>query len=93
MYAGVAEVSIYVGESWRGRGVGRALLEHLILCSELHQIWTLQASIFEKNDASLKLHLGCGFRSVGTRSRIAQLNGVWQNTVLLERRSDVVGVD
>jgi phosphinothricin acetyltransferase len=92
-YAGVAEVSVYVAAAARGAGVGRALLQALILESERNGIWTLQASIFPENQASLRLHEALGFRTVGQRERISRLNGVWRNTVILERRSKVVGVD
>ena len=91
VYSGVAEVSVYVGAIWRGQGVGRLLLERLVAESEKNALWTLQASIFPENDSSIKLHRRCGFREVGIRRRIAQLNGVWRDTILLERRSEVVG--
>lgn len=93
VYAGVAEVSIYVGLECQGQGIGRALLEALVARSEEGWIWTLQASIFPENKASLALHQKCGFREVGRRERIAQLNGVWRDTILLERRSKVAGVN
>ena len=93
VYAGVAEVSVYVGATWRGQGAGRLLLERLIAESEKNAIWTLQASIFPENESSLKLHRSCGFCEVGRRRRIAQLSGVWRDTVLLERRSITVGRD
>ena len=93
VYAGVAEVSVYVAHAARGAGVGRALLQALILESERNGVWTLQASIFPENQASLRLHESLGFRTVGQRERISRLNGVWRNTVILERRSKVVGVD
>ena len=86
-YGGVAEVSVYVAPHGRGQGCGRALLEALIAESEKNGIWTLQASIFPENLASMALHKAGGFREVGRRERIAKLNGVWRNTVLLERRS------
>lgn len=91
VYGGVAEVSVYVGEHGRGRGVGRALLERLIAASEQHGIWTLQAGVFPENAASIKLHLACGFREVGRRERIGKLDGVWRDTLLLERRSPSIG--
>src|ERR1041384_5579587 len=87
VYRGVAEVTVYVTESARGKRVGRALLERLIEESEQAGIWTLQASIFPENVASIELHLKCGFREVGERERIAKLNGVWRDTILFERRS------
>ena len=86
VYRGVVEVTVYVTESARGKGIGRALLEALIAESEKNGIWTLQASIFPENTASVDLHLKCGFREVGRRERIAMLNGVWRDTLLFERR-------
>jgi phosphinothricin acetyltransferase len=90
VYSGVAEVSVYVTECARGKGIGRALLEALIERSEEAGIWTLQASIFPENEASIELHLKCGFREVGRRERIARLHGVWRDTILFERRSKLV---
>ena len=90
-YAGVAEVSVYVAASARGRGVGRELLEELIRRSEDAGIWTLQAGIFPENKASVRLHLVCGFRLVGVRERLGELSGVWRDVLLLERRSEVTG--
>jgi len=91
VYRGVAEVSLYVGERFRGLGVGGRLLDALIAASEANGIWTLQGSTFETNRASLALQQGHGFRVVGRRERIAQLDGVWHSTILTERRSPVVG--
>jgi L-amino acid N-acyltransferase YncA len=87
VYRGVAEVTVYVSENARGKGIGRTLLEALIVESEQNGIWTLQASIFPENTASVQLHLRCGFREVGRRERIAMLNGVWRDTLLFERRA------
>lgn len=92
VYAGVAEVSVYVAERARGQGVGRALLAALIAASEAADIWTLQAGIFPENTASVALHHRCGFRTVGRRQRLGQLGGVWRDVLLLERRSEVAGV-
>ena len=92
VYAGVAEESVYVGENFRGRGIGRALLERLVLESEAHGFWTLQAGIFPENLGSIRVHEQCGFRVLGRRERIGQMDGVWRDTLLLERRSSVVGV-
>lgn len=93
VYEGVAEVSVYVGGEFRGKGLGRALLEALVRESEANGAWTLQAGIFPENVASVELHRSCGFRVVGRRERIGKLKGVWRDTVLLERRSRVVEVD
>jgi len=87
VYRGVAEVTVYVSETARGQGIGRVLLEALIDESVKNGIWTLQASIFPENIASIQLHLRCGFREVGRRERIAMLNGVWRDTLLFERRT------
>ncbi len=91
-YAGVAEHSIYIAAAARGSGAGTALLRALIDASEAAGIWMLQSSIFPENAASFALHLRCGFREVGRRERIARMNGVWRDTLLIERRSMTVGV-
>ncbi len=88
-YAGVAETSVYVADSHRGRGVGKALLHKQVLAADDDGLWTLQTSIFTDNRASLALHHSAGYRTVGVRERIAQRDGVWHDTVLLERRSPV----
>ena len=87
VYAGVAEVSVYVAEEARGRGVGEALLSALVGASELQGIWTLQAGIFPENAASISLHQKFGFRVVGTRERIGCMDGRWRDVVLMERRA------
>ncbi|HEY9383359.1 MAG TPA: GNAT family N-acetyltransferase [Gemmatimonadales bacterium] len=91
VYAGVAEVSVYVSAQARGRGVGRALLAALVEASERSGLWTLQAGIFPENIGSVRLHTSCGFRVIGRRERIGQLKGEWRDTLLLERRSGVIG--
>jgi len=91
VYAGVAEISVYVAASARGKGVGTALLEVLVPASEAEGIWTLQAGIFPENAASLAVHRRCGFREVGTRERLGKMGGVWRDVILLERRSPNVG--
>jgi L-amino acid N-acyltransferase YncA len=93
VYGGVAEVSIYIGQRYRGMGLGRALLLALIAESEKNGLWTLQAAIFPENRASIDLHKSCGFREVGRRERIGKMDGRWRDTVLLERRSSIVGID
>jgi L-amino acid N-acyltransferase YncA len=91
VYAGVAEVSVYVAAAARGTGVGKALLRMLIEESERHQVWTLQAGIFPENAASIALHKSCGFREVGVRRRIGKLGDTWRDVIFLERRSASVG--
>jgi|SRR5262249_6987797 len=93
VYAGVNEVSIYVAEAARGKGIGQSLLAALIQESERCGIWTLQAGIFPENVASIALHKRNGFREVGRRERLGKMNGVWRDVVLLERRSSIAGRD
>lgn len=93
VYAGVAEVSVYVAQDERGKGVGKILLRELIKQSEANGIWTLQSAIFSENLSSIKLHEKCGFRKVGYREKIGKKNGVWKDNVLMERRSKITGTD
>ena len=90
-YAGVAEHSVYVAEAMRGRGIGRRLLAALAADSEAHGFWMLQSSVFPENQASIAIHLACGFRIMGRRKWVAVLHGLWRDTVVVERRSAVVG--
>jgi len=93
VYAGVAEESVYVAAAARGRGVGRALLVAMCRASEEAGMWTLQAGIFPENAASLALHEACGFRVLGVRERIGRHLGHWRDVVLMERRSQRVGLE
>lgn len=90
VYAGVAEVSLYVDPAHWGKGIGLTLLNELIRQSEAQGIWTLQAGIFPENKASMRIHEKAGFRILGTREKIGKQNGIWRNTALLERRSPVI---
>ena len=90
VYAGVAEVSVYVDPEYSGKGIGLALLKELVHLSETEGIWTLQAGIFPENIASLRIHEKAGFRTLGIREKIGKQNGIWRDTVLLERRSRVI---
>lgn len=91
VYRGVCEVSVYVAEAARGKGIGRQLLESLVDTSEQDGRWMLQASVFPENEASVALHTACGFRVLGRRERVAELDGQWRDTLILERRSRVAG--
>lgn len=86
-FRGVAEVSIYLSASAQGKGLGKMMLQKLILDSEANGFWTLQSGIFPENIASIKVHESLGFKTVGRREKIAQLNGIWRDIILLERRS------
>lgn len=90
-FKGVAEVSIYLSNAAQGKGLGSMLLNKLILDSEEHGFWTLQAGIFPENQASIIVHEKWGFRLVGKREKIGQMNDKWRDIVLLERRSKIVG--
>ena len=90
VYEGVAEVSIYVSEKFRGQKIGKLLLENLVGESEKEGFWTLQAGIFPENHASLRLHKNLGFREVGFREKIGKMNGIWRDTILLERRTSKI---
>ena len=92
VYAGVAEISVYISSDWRSKGIGNALLDALATASEREGIWTLQSGIMADNIASIRLHEKCGYRMVGFRERIGRdRNGKWRDTVLMERRSITVG--
>lgn len=89
-YAGVAESSIYVADGHRGRGIGKALIRQQVIAADTAGLWTLQTAIFTENRASIALHHTAGYRTVGVRERIAQRDGTWHDTVLIERRTDSV---
>jgi L-amino acid N-acyltransferase YncA len=93
VYGGVAEVSVYVADNHKGKGIGKLLLQNLVTESEAHGIWTLQAGIFTDNIASVKLHEKVGFRIIGYRERIGKLKEAWKDNYILERRSKIVGID
>jgi L-amino acid N-acyltransferase YncA len=93
VYSGVAEVSIYISDKFQGQRIGTRLLKQLIYESEIAGIWTLQAVIFPENILSMAMHENNGFRVVGYRERIGQINGNWRNTILLERRSTKTGTN
>ena len=94
VYSGVAEVSIYIGENYRNLGIGHALMSSIIKLSEENNFWTLQSGIIRENAASIELHKKCGFREIGFREKVAKMdNGIWHDTVLMERRSKNVGID
>lgn len=92
VYAGVAEVSVYVTAASRGLGVGRRLLDALVSESERQDIWMLQAGIFPENAASIAIHERSGFRIVGRREKLGQMKGIWRDVLLLEKRSTTVGL-
>ncbi|MCP4760587.1 MAG: N-acetyltransferase [archaeon] len=92
IYSGVAEVSIYIKNTEKKSGVGTILMKELIFESEKEGYWTLQAKIFPENIGSLKLHKNCGFREVGIREKIGQMDGLWRDVILLEKRSSIVGI-
>ncbi|MGO4292138.1 GNAT family N-acetyltransferase [Chitinophaga sp. RAB17] len=92
VYAGVAEVSVYVALNANGKGVGKTLMQKLVEASEENGIWTLQAGIFPENTGSIKIHKANGFREVGRREKIGKMGDRWRDTLLLERRSTKAGI-
>lgn len=92
VYQGVVESSVYVSDSARGQGVGRALMEKLIEESEALGFWTILAGIFRENVASCRLHESLGFRLIGFNERLGVHDGVWRDVLRYERRSQTVGV-
>lgn len=93
VYGGVGEVSVYISNKSRGKGVGKLLMEHLIKESEKAGYWTIQSGIFPENTASIKLHEKVGFRYIGKRERVGKIHGVWKDNLLFEKRSDKIGID
>lgn len=93
VYGGVAEVSIYIGQAFRGQGIGHKLMQYLIRESEAAGFWTLQSGIFPENLASIRLHEKAGFRRMGVREKVARYKGVWKDNVVYERRSKTVGIN
>lgn len=93
VYGGVAEVSIYIAPNSQGKGMGTILLNKLIEDSEKHGIWTLQCGIMKENQASINLHLKCGFRNIGYREKVGKHNDIWRDNVIMERRSKTVGIN
>lgn len=93
VYQGVAEVSIYIHQDYRGKGIADILMHHLIIESENSGIWSLMAAIFPENISSKNLHLKHGFREIGIREKIAKLDGIWRDTLLMQRRSKLIGID
>jgi len=94
VYGGVAEVSVYVDTNYNGKGIGTKLLQEIINQSEKEGFWTLQSGIFPENKASIQLHKKLGFREIGFREKIGKMkNGIWRDNIILERRSNTVGIN
>ncbi|MBC06890.1 GNAT family N-acetyltransferase [Thalassospira sp.] len=98
VYRGIAEISVYVDPDCQGQGVGKSLLAALIKSSEEHGIWSLEAGIFPENEASIALHQSLGFETVGRKRGLGRMGygpmaGLWRDVMLLQRRSQVVGVN
>lgn len=94
VYSGVAEVSVYIGENYRGLGIGSRLLNELVKASEENGFWSLRSGIISENTPSIKLHKRCGFREVGITEKVAKMkSGIWHDVIIMERRSKIVGID
>jgi len=84
-YAGIAETSVYVSRSYRGRGAGRMALEALIEAAREAGFWKLLSRIFPENTVSRALVRKLGFREVGIYEKHGQLDGKWRDVVIVER--------
>jgi L-amino acid N-acyltransferase YncA len=84
-YAGIAEFSVYVAGSARGRRVGDALMEAFLPACEAAGVWKVLSRIFPENEASRRLCARHGFREVGTYVRHARLDAAWRDVVIVER--------
>ncbi len=84
-YAGIAEFSVYIHERYRGRGVGVLLLNGLIEAAERAGLWKLLSRVFPENAASRALCAKAGFREVGVYENHGKLDGLWKDTVIVER--------
>ena len=93
VYGGIGEVSVYIGNNHRGKGLGKQLLLTLIDASEKAGYWTIQSGIFPENKASIIIHEQCGFRLIGCREKVGKLDGVWKDNLIFEKRSTTVGID
>ena len=98
VYGGVAEGAVYVSAQARGQGIGKRLLEAHVTAADAEGIWTLNAGIFVENTASIRLHEACGYRMVGVRKALGKMTfgpmaGQWRDVVLMEYRSQTIGVD
>lgn len=92
VYEGVGEVSVYVKQGSRSKGIGKLLMKKLIQESEAEGLWTIQSGIFPENKGSIELHRKTGFRCIGKRERVGKLDGVWKDNLLFERRSKTIGI-
>lgn len=92
-HRGVVEDSIYLSSKAQGKGIGSKLLEACIQESEKQMIWLIQSQIFTENISSIKLHEKFGFYPVGVRKKIGKHNGVWRDVLLMDRRSEIAGVE
>lgn len=93
VYGGVAELSIYISNNHKGKGIGKTLMQKLIEESERNGIWTLQSRMFPENKATVALHQSSGFRMIGYREKIGKLRDTWRDTMMMERRSKTTGIN
>lgn len=85
-YSGTAEVSIYIAEKWRGKGVGRYCLAEAIRFAPQVKVHTLLGFIFGHNIASLGLFEQFGFAMWANLPRVANLDGIERDLVILGKR-------
>lgn len=85
-YAGTAELSIYIAEAWRGKGIGRYCLEQAIAYAPSIAVHTLLGFIFGHNVPSLALFKKFEFETWANLPRVATLDGVERDLIILGRR-------
>jgi L-amino acid N-acyltransferase YncA len=84
-YRFVADISVYVERGWRGKGVGRVLLEKLTELGRAHGFHKLVLSAFPGNAGGMALYARSGFRTVGIYHEQGQLDGKWVDTIVMEK--------
>lgn len=85
-YRKTAEVSTYLSGRYQGRGIGSALREHVLAACPALGIETLVSLIFAHNAASIALNEKFGFERWGYLPRVAELDGVERDLVIMGRR-------
>ena len=84
-YSPSVEDSVYVHEDWRGRGVGRLLLDELVRLAEAHGFHSMFARIVGGHEASIALHAACGFETAGVEREVGRKFGKWLDVVVMQR--------
>ncbi|MHB8290436.1 MAG: GNAT family N-acetyltransferase [Acidimicrobiales bacterium] len=84
-YSTTVEDSVYVGDGFRGRGVGRLLLNELLRLGTGHGFHVAIARCSSENKASIALHRSCGFTTAGIEREVGRKFGKWVDIVVMQR--------